>query len=227
MAVESEKKWQERLLTALVPRLFNGLMWLILATSRLKRHGDEHWLALAKGDKPFITSFWHYCVLYNVYTMNGLPYAAMVSASSDGSYVADVIEGRGYFTVRGSRNQKGPAALKGMLRAIKNGKYPVLVADGSQGPAMVAQAGSILLASRTGIPILPKAITFSSYFKFNSWDRTIVPKPFAQVDEWYGEPIHVPAKLDSAGIEEQRQLLEERLKELYDKAWAKQGKEGH
>ena len=225
MALQGE--WKNRLLMAILPWLFKSIMGAIGLSCRLQRQGYEHWQAMARDNKQFITSFWHYSVLYIVHASKGFPFAAMVSASKDGAYVARVLEAKGFTTLRGSRNQKGLAALKGMLLAIKDGRCPVLVADGSQGPALQAQPGAILLASRTGIPILPVCMACSRYLTFGSWDRTIIPLPFAKISEWYGEPFYVPAGLDNDGLEQYRQELENILLKQYDKAWQQFGKEGH
>ncbi len=152
---------------------------------------------------------------------------AMVSASRDGEYIARLAEEFGFDTVRGSRNNKGVEGLKAMLRAVRNGSNAAIVADGSQGPPRIVQAGSILLASRTGAPILPMVYAASSYFTIHSWDRTIVPKPFSRIDYYYGEPLFVPAKLQPEELEEYRLSLEKRLNTLYDHAWGKYAKAGH
>ena len=67
----------------------------------------------------------------------------------------------------------------------------------------------------------------SRYLAFRSWDRTAIPQPFARVDFYYGEPLYVPAALKGAGIEEYRQLLQDRLNELYERAWRRHGRTGH
>ncbi len=118
----------------------------------------------------------------------------MVSASRDGEYLARLAEQFGFETVRGSRNKKGVQGLKAMLRAVQNGNSAAIVADGSQGPPKIVQAGAILLAARTGAPIIPMIFAASRYFTINSWDRTIIPKPFSRIDFYYGEPLFVTGK---------------------------------
>jgi hypothetical protein len=152
---------------------------------------------------------------------------AMVSASRDGEYIARLAEKFGFETVRGSKNKKSVEGLKAMLRAILNGSSAAIVADGSQGPPRVVQAGILLLASRTGAPIIPMVFSASSYFTINSWDRTIIPKPFSRIDFFYGEPLYLPAKVKPEGLEQYRLKLEEQLNELYDKAWGRYGKKIH
>ena len=151
----------------------------------------------------------------------------MVSASRDGEYIARLAEEFGFSTARGSRNNRGAQALKDLLKLAAAGESTAIVADGSQGPPRIAQPGAILLASRTGVPVLPVMWSASRYLAFRSWDRTAVPKPFSRVDFFYGEPLSVPADLKSEGIEEYRLILENRLNALYREAWRLHGREGH
>ena len=105
--------------------------------------------------------------------------------------------------------------------------YAAIVADGSQGPRRIVQPGAILLAARTGVPIVPMVFAASSYFTIRSWDRTIIPKPFSRIDFYYGEPIFVSAKLKPEEIEEHRLDLEQRLNDIYVKAWGRYEKIEH
>ena len=84
---------------------------------------------------------------------------------------------------------------------------------------MKLQAGVVLLASKTGAPILPLAWGADRYWAFRSWDRTALPKPFARVNMCFGEPISVPAGLTAQGLEEHRREIEAALIELYRQAW--------
>ena len=117
--------------------------------------------------------------------------------------------------------------MKGILKAVRQGRSPVIIADGSQGPAKVAQGGSIVIASRAGIPILPMNWSLSRYKLFRSWDKTMLPMPFAKMVWVIGEPLTVPAKLDSDGMEEYRLILETRLADTYKRAWGEFSRQGH
>ncbi|MFZ5760032.1 MAG: lysophospholipid acyltransferase family protein [Thermodesulfobacteriota bacterium] len=216
-----------RLFLRLLPLLFRFLSFLLFATCRVRRRGEEHFRTLVASGRPFIVSFWHYGVIYIVYQARDLPYVAMVSASADGEFVSRILEGKGFTTVRGSRNRGAVGALKGLIRAMEKGKNAVLVADGSQGPARKAQAGTILLAAKTGAPILPVGWAASHYRTFRSWDRTALPLPFARVTIWHGEPIAVPADLDGDGLEEYRLKLEGALDEIYEQSWGEFSRKGH
>ena len=151
----------------------------------------------------------------------------MVSASEDGEFVARILARQGVVAVRGSRNRGALSALKGLIGLLRQGYNAAIVGDGSQGPARVMQAGAILLAGKSGAPILPMAVAADRYWAFRSWDRTLLPKPFARLDLWYGEPLMVPEKSGAEEIEQYSQEMEHRLNALYAQAWGKFGKDGH
>lgn len=207
--------------------LIRVVFFLWFSTCRVRRKGYEHFRELAESGEPFIVSFWHYGVIYIVHIASDLPYTAMVSSSRDGDVLARVLESKGFVTVRGSRNRKGVSAVKGLLRQLKNGRVAVVVADGSQGPAREAQPGAILLASRTGAPIIPLGWASSRYKTFRSWDRTVLPLPFSTITVMCDEPFYIPARLDEEGVEHYRLELEKRLNGLYAKNWREYGREGH
>lgn len=215
------------LLVRVVPRLVALIMRVWFATCRVRVHGLEHWRNPKQTGQPLIASFWHYSLVYIFYFMRGHSATVMVSASRDGEYVARLAQEFNFATARGSRNNKPVEALKGLLRVLKSGDSVALVADGSQGPAKVAQSGAILLASRTGVAIQPMAWSASRYFTVRSWDRTAMPTPFCRIDYFFGEPLAVPPELKAEGIEAYRLLLERRLNELYRTAWAQYNREGH
>ena len=216
-----------RLSLLVVPWLVAWLKRIWFATCRVRRHGHEHRLNTIEAGIRIVGSFWHYGFIFVFYEVRHLTATVMVSASRDGEYIARLAEQFGFSTARGSRNNKGAQALKDLLKLAASGENTAIVADGSQGPPRIAQPGAILLASRTGAPVVPMAWSASRYLAFPSWDRTAVPLPFSQVDFLYGEPISVPADLKGEGIEEYRKILEDRLNELYVKAWRLHGRDAH
>jgi lysophospholipid acyltransferase (LPLAT)-like uncharacterized protein len=215
------------ILIRVIPLLSNWLLRLWFATCRVHVHGTENREAVADKGSGVIASFWHYSLLYVFYHLRRDSAAVVVSASEDGEYIARLAHNLNFKTIRGSRNRGGVRALKEMLRYLKQGENLGVVADGSQGPALVVQSGSILAASQTGSPILPMAWSASRCFTFNSWDRTAVPQPFSRIDYYYGEVLEVPKGVDAEGIEHYRLLLESRLNDLYHRAWAKYDRDGH
>ncbi|MDH4320307.1 MAG: hypothetical protein OEV73_02295, partial [Desulfobulbaceae bacterium] len=135
---------------------------------------------------------------------------------------------RGCEIVRASRGKSGVVkAMRGIVAAMGRGCAAAIVADGSQGPAFVAQAGALLIASRTGAPILPVVAAADRFFVFKSWDRTMLPKPFAKLAICHGEPLFVPPGLKANELEPYRLQFEERLNGLYREAWQRFGRDSH
>lgn len=218
-----------RLLLVLVPWLYGGLSRLLFATCRVRVHGRENLDRCEADSKPFVGVFWHYSVFAAVALISGRGrgWAAMVSASKDAEFVARILARQGVVPVRGSRSRGGLGALKGLIVLLDQGNNAAIVGDGSQGPARVMQAGALLLASKSGAPILPMVVAADRYWAFGSWDRTLLPKPFARLHLWYGKPLTVPEKAGSEEIERCRLEMEGRLNTLYAQAWGEFGQECH
>ncbi len=220
-------KWTTRLSQLIVPWIFYYLARIWFATIKTVENDRQFRDQCKEHERPVILTIWHNAIIYLFYHIRHSPGVGLVSSSRDGEYIARVVEKFGFQTVRGSRNRRGVSALKKLVSAVKDGKNIGLVADGSQGPPLIAQPGSILLASKSGAPILPVIWSASSYWTVNSWDRTILPKPFSRIDFVYGEPIFVKADIDSEKLEYHRLELEKRMLAIYKSAWTIQGKKTH
>lgn len=223
------KKFLYSLSLALGPFIFGLLTRLLFATCRISWVGRQHLEKLDREKQPFIAAFWHYGVFLVLHLSRGKrKWVAMVSASQDGEYVARIVESFGFETVRGSRNRGAIGALKGMVKAVRDrGLSAAIVADGSQGPPLVAQPGAVLLASYSGTVVLPVGWAADRYWVFRSWDRTVLPKPFARVVVEIGEPLAVPGGLSSEGLEDWRLDLDRRLRAIYRRTWSGFGREVH
>ena len=215
-----------RLLLVVAPWLYAGVSRVLFASCRIRVHGGEN---LERCESKCVAVFWHYSVFPIIAVNRGRDrgWAAMVSASDDAEFVARILARQGVVSVRGSRHRGGLAALKGLIGLMHQGYNAVIVGDGSKGPAKVMQAGAILLASKSAAPILPMAVAADRYWVFRSWDRTLLPKPFAHLDLWYGEPMTVPEKSGPEEIERCRLEMEQRLNGLYAQAWGALGKGTH
>lgn len=211
----------------IVPAVFVPLIKIWFATCRITFHDEHYFNQYVKRQVPIVGGLLHYSILFFFYFMRNKTGVAMVSGSKDGEYIARVVEKFGFKTVRGSKTKGGIKAIKGLIRYMQEGRSAAIVTDGSQGPPRIVQAGCIVLASRSGAPIVPMLWSCNRYKRFGSWDGTVLPYPFSRIDFFYGEPLDVPAKIKSDEIEKYRLILEERLNALYDKAWAFQGKQEH
>lgn len=175
---------------------------------------------LAASRRPVVFSFWHNRVLFCSYTLyrrllrKGYPITVLVSHSGDGALGARLAELWGAQVVRGSTSRGGSIGLRKMYRAVRGGSAAVTIPDGPRGPLYRVQPGAVVLAQMTQVPILPMAFSADRYWAIRSWDRLIVPKPFARIRLAVGEPMEIPRELSESDLEAQKHRLEETLNEL-------------
>ena len=133
----------------------------------------------------------------------------MISQSSDGEIVAGVAKRAGWNPVRGSSSRDGKEALKKMIANLKESKLAAHIVDGPRGPSGKIKAGVIRLAHATDAVIVPFSISAEKAWYFNSWDKFLLPKPFAKVFLRFGKMIRFDRAKDREIFEEQRKQLEE------------------
>jgi lysophospholipid acyltransferase (LPLAT)-like uncharacterized protein len=145
----------------------------------------------------------------------------MNSKSFDGEYMARVCQHFGYGSVRGSSSRRGMAALVEMIRLMKAGLPAGFTLDGPRGPRYVAKAGAVLLAKKTGNPLIAFVIEPRKFWTIRSWDKMQIPRPFCRARVFIAEPIYVSSNADDEEIEAKRKELQIKLDELVElgKKW--------
>jgi lysophospholipid acyltransferase (LPLAT)-like uncharacterized protein len=102
-----------------------------------------------------------------------------------------------------------------MVRLMRAGCPAAFTIDGPRGPRYVAKMGAVLLAKKTGNPVLPFSIAAERFWEAaKSWDRPQIPKPFSRASVFIGAPIDVPADADEALLNAKRDELQASLDEL-------------
>jgi lysophospholipid acyltransferase (LPLAT)-like uncharacterized protein len=144
--------------------------------------------------QPFIYLLWHGTLLPLVWAHRNRNVVAMISEHSDGEIIARIVHSIGYRTVRGSSSRGAARALLGACRVIEEGACLAVTPDGPRGPAESVAPGAAMIAQRTGAPMVPVSLKASSAWRLKSWDRFMIPKPFARVQVAYGDPIVVDAE---------------------------------
>lgn len=184
---------------------------ILFFTMRIERNGYSSVRSVISSRK-FILAFWHSRILLFSYLYKGWNGVAIVSQSEDGEIIARILKKQGQEPIRGSTTRGGIRALVKQIRLLEEGVRPgVVIPDGPQGPRFKAQPGVIVLAKKTGYPIVPVSYSAKKIKIFNSWDRFILPYPFTRCLAIYGEPIYVPKDIDSDGVNMYRLRLEQEL----------------
>jgi hypothetical protein len=185
--------------------------------------GDEHAAAALAGG-PIVPVCWHqhqlYCVRYLLeQRRRGLVIGFLISPSVDGEIPAGLARRAGAHVMRGSSSStSGARVLRDNLLAMRDGISPVITPDGPFGPRFEFKPGAILLAQLTGRPMLPMAFHAQPVFRFRTWDRFMLPWPFARVAIAIGAPRFVPKSLDAAGLVRLQAEMTAELAAVYQKA---------
>lgn len=184
--------------------LFGGLILRLLgATWRVRREGSEAFDAMLERREPFIVVFWHGEIVPVTWVHRRRGIAPLISRHADGEVIARIVEGLGYRTVRGSTTRGGVRALLETAQRVEEGITVGFTPDGPRGPRHVFAPGALIVAQRTGRPIIALGATASRAWRLRSWDRHLVPKPFATVTIRYSGPEYVRVEHARDAVQEQ------------------------
>ncbi len=182
-----------RWLRPLGRRLGGPLASLLARTWRMQVAHENHWLRLRDSGEPYLFVLWHEALLPLLWQHRRQGIAIVVSEARDGEYLAGFAETIGYRLVRGSSTRGAARALLGAVRVLKAGHPVAFTPDGPRGPRRELKPGVVAAAQRAGVRILPIHAEARRAWRFASWDRFMLPKPFARVRITYGEPFLVAA----------------------------------
>ncbi|MBW2615050.1 MAG: lysophospholipid acyltransferase family protein [Deltaproteobacteria bacterium] len=212
---KSQFRWYDATFLRVIPPLVALLIKLLMISCRVTRvEGLEREKdAFVRSGGRIICATWHQRMPYHFHYFGSRHVTTMISQSRDGEYAARIAGWLGFKNVRGSSTRGGFKALKELIQRIKKGETGGMLADGPLGPARVAKIGSIVLARNSEAALLPILWGADRCWLLNTWDRYLIPKPFARVVVYYCEPILIPRSAKGDELEKYRRLFEERLNE--------------
>jgi lysophospholipid acyltransferase (LPLAT)-like uncharacterized protein len=215
----------KRLLIRIADLAFFLLIRLIGATIRWQVEGWKNWEEATGNERVPIYTFWHNRVFLATYFWQKRRIVVMTSQSFDGEYIARFIQRFGYGAARGSSTRGAVGAIIEMTRLMRAGLPTAFTIDGPKGPRYVAKMGAVLLAKKSGQPILPFTITAKHFWAAKrSWDGFQVPFPFTRARVDIAAPIYVDAETDENGLARKRDELQKALDEVTGrgKVWVDQ-----
>jgi lysophospholipid acyltransferase (LPLAT)-like uncharacterized protein len=189
-----ESRPGRRFRVALISALGGFVLRLLGWTWRVRREGGAAFDDMLARKEPFIIVFWHGEIVPVSWVHRHRGFAPLISRHADGEIIARIVEGLGYRTVRGSTSRGGVRALLETAQRVKEGITVGFTPDGPRGPRHVFAPGALIVAQRTGRPIVALGATASRAWRLRSWDRHLVPKPFATITIRYSEPQFVTAE---------------------------------
>jgi len=208
-------------LTTLAPPLTAAAVRALGATLRLRSEGLEPLEPLWAAGRPVIYAVWHARILMvpwlnmRLAARGARSVRVLTSRSRDGELVARWVTRFGMRVVRGSSSRGGAAALRELTAAVRAGEDVAVVPDGPRGPSERVQPGVIVLAALTGAPVVPFGFAARPARRLASWDRFMVPLPFARAAAVFGKPLAIAR---DAERETARADLERALREVTESA---------
>lgn len=167
---------------------------LCFATMRWRREGEDTAEATRHLGRGLIVCFWHGRIALSPGSWplgrkhRGPQPRALISLSPDGEFIARTMAALGVEAIRGSsvkasdraKPKGGAAAFREALAWIGGGGGLAITPDGPRGPAERMAEGAARLAKQTRAPMLLAGLACSPAIRLNSWDRTVLPLPFAR-----------------------------------------------
>ena len=174
---------------------------------------------------PVIVAFWHECLLAPFFLRGRTNSAILTSRHRDAEWLSEAARHLGFVTVRGSTNRGGAKALLELIRS--QGTCNVGIAcDGPRGPRRKLAQGPVYLSSKLQIPLITYAVGFDRPWRMPTWDQFAIPRPYSRARILVSPRLQIPANLDRAGLEHNRQRVERLLQGLTKDAevWAASGR---
>ncbi len=172
-------------------------------------------------DQNYIGALWHNRLLIFPFVLrrffSNRRGAALISASRDGELLADAITRFGFDVVRGSSSRLGASAILQLTDVLASGRDVVITPDGPRGPAYELGPGIIFLAQKSGAAVLPVNMEYSRCWRLKSWDRFILPRPFAKIRVIIGHPHRVRSTNTVDDFEAERLCLQDAMMALVER----------
>ncbi|MGB5659298.1 MAG: lysophospholipid acyltransferase family protein [Thermoanaerobaculia bacterium] len=208
------KQWKRRFLEWFAIHVFGGLILPLVIRSwrvefdlppRLKQLRDGHKVILA---------FWHNRQIGLIRVADELrPVKVLISRHGDGEIIARIVARFGIGSVRGSSTRGGKAAVRQLVSASRQ-SHLAITPDGPVGPRYHAKQGVALVAALTGLPVTWISWSTDRAWRFKSWDRLILPKPFARIRYRVEGTVEIDRNAGAEEIEAGRLEIESRLNTL-------------
>jgi lysophospholipid acyltransferase (LPLAT)-like uncharacterized protein len=196
-----------KFILALLYRFIRIYSW----TFRLRVENEQDWMTYHSKGGAVLLCVWHqqfFAIIRHFKTYQSFSPSLMISKSKDGEIIAGVAERSGWKTVRGSSSKDGHQALGMMINNLKQFRLALHAIDGPRGPAGQVKAGVIRMAHASDAMIVPIYTAADKAWYFKSWDKFMLPKPFANVTLRFGKMIDFNTLNRENDFEAQRLELE-------------------
>jgi lysophospholipid acyltransferase (LPLAT)-like uncharacterized protein len=211
--------WSRRIQIPFIAAAVYSVIRTLGPTLRYEVLGWQHAERVHASGKRIIWAFWHRIILPIVWWHRNHGVVVMNTTAFDGQWTRKVIEWLGFGTAQGSSSRGGLRGIAVMARRLEEGLDCAFTIDGPRGPRYVAKPGPVMLARKTGCPIVvfhigvDRGITFKK-----TWDHFLLPMPFARAVILFAPPIFVPKDANGEVMAAKHAEMQRELERVRDVA---------
>ncbi len=211
-------RWRQMQIPVIAASVY-GVLHVLGPTLRFETLGGQHVERIHAAGGRAILTFWHRSILSATWYWRDRGIVVLNTTNFDGQWTRRVIERLGYGTAQGSSSRGGLKGLAVMARRMDEGRDAAFTIDGPRGPRYVAKPGPVMLAQRTGQPIVVFHIGLENAHTFEkSWDLLQVPAPFSRAIVVIAPPIYVATDADQNLMREKHAEMQSQLERVRDVA---------
>ena len=179
------------------------LIWLVYRplsfTWRITRREPQSMVNALRERQPFILAAWHGDLFALACLAKRYRLVTIASRSKDGRIMGTLLRLLGVHVSAGSSSRGGAAALKGLIRLMREGHNCSFAVDGPRGPIYKLKPGVLETSRVVHCPIYYASVSCDRAFHWHrSWDRAYIPKPFARIDVQFHGPLPAVGRHDDA-----------------------------
>ena len=187
---------------------------LLCNSLRIKEINKEVLSDLKDKNQNFIIAFWHGKMLLPWFMFRDTNASAIVSTSKDGGILTNILNKWNYNVQRGSSSKGGKEVLENLLTEADNKKNILITPDGPKGPIYKMKAGVVIVAKKSGIPIILAGVYNYKKMKLKSWDQFEIPWFFSKSVIKYSQPYFVDKELSYEETDGMIKFVESELIQL-------------
>jgi len=216
--MKTSKKLKNWLYSRIYPRLLTGIIKMIFATLRIEAVGEDRILDLRAQNHRIVYTVWHGRHFLVIPRFSSPRVCVLTSTSRDGTLLADILKRFGYAIIPGSSHKSPVRALLTSIQRMKEGMDLIFAVDGPTGPIYEVKPGALFVAKKADAFIVPVSFSYKPAIVFKSWDRYMLPLPFAKATMVFAEPFRPSRDLSDDIVESERLRLQETINRLTSEA---------
>lgn len=209
--------WSRRIQIPLIAGAVYAVIRTLGPTLRYEVLGWQHAERVVAQKRRCIFSFWHRVMVPIAWWARNRGIVVMNTTAFDGQWTRKVIEWLGFGTAQGSSSRGGLRGLVVMAKYLEQGRDCAFTIDGPRGPRYVAKPGPVMLARKTGCPIVVFHVGVDRGKTFKkTWDQFLLPAPFARAVALFAPPIEVPTDANAELMEAKHAEMQRELERVRD-----------